>query len=183
VARAAFEAKNYAAAATGFQVVLSGLADPDLTMASAQPPLSDLKVLASGFHELAAKASGPVETTAAEPPPPVAPPPAAIVAGPRIYGAEDLNVVPPQTIRQVVPSFPGRVLTSGLATIDVFISEQGTVDSVVVITSLNPQYDRMAVNAARSWQYKPAMLNGTPVKYRKRLQLTVVPDANRLGIR
>ncbi len=33
VARAAFEAKNYAAAAVGFQVVLSGLSDPDLGIA------------------------------------------------------------------------------------------------------------------------------------------------------
>jgi TonB family protein len=181
VARAAFEAKNYEAAATGFQVVLSGLADPDLGPASAQPPLSDLKVLAAGFQELATKAAAPVETAAAEAPLPLAPPPTVVQTGPRIYGADDLNVVPPQTVRQVVPSFPGRVLTSGLATIDIFINEQGGVDSVVVITSLNPQYDRMAVNAARNWQYKPALLNGTPVKYRKRLQLTVVPEANRLG--
>ena len=73
VARAAFEAKNYAAAAVGFQVVLSGLADPDLVIASAQPPLSDLKVLASGFHELASKATPPVEVPV-EAPPPLAPP-------------------------------------------------------------------------------------------------------------
>ena len=68
VARAAFEAKNYAAAAVGFQVVLSGLSDPDLGIAGAPPPLSDLKVLASGFHELAAKASVPVETPVEGPP-------------------------------------------------------------------------------------------------------------------
>ena len=57
----------------GFQVVLSGLADPDLGIAGAQPPLSDLKVLASGFHDLASKASAPVETPG-EAPPPLAPP-------------------------------------------------------------------------------------------------------------
>ena len=177
VARAAFEAKNYAAAAVGFQVVLSGLSDPDLLVASSQPPLSDLKVLASGFHELASKASAPVETPVEAPPP--APPVQERPAGPVINGPEDVNVSPPQTVRQIVPAFPGRVLLSGAATMDLIINESGSVDSATIVTSLNPQYDRMALNAARSWQYKPATLNGTPVKYRKRLQLTVVPGQTR----
>ena len=156
----------------------SGLADPDLGIAGAQPPLSDLKVLASGFHDLASKASAPVETPV-EAPPPLAPPVQERPAGPVIYGPEDVNVVPPQTVRQMVPAFPGRVLLSGAATMDIIINESGSVDSATIVTSLNPQYDRMALNAARNWQYKPATLNGTPVKYRKRLQLTVVPGADR----
>jgi TonB family protein len=95
-----------------------------------------------------------------------------------------VNVVPPQTVRQTVPQYPGRILLSGMATMDIIISENGSVDSATIVTSLNPQYDRMAVNAARNWQYKPATLNGVAVKYRKRLQLTVIPDAtNRPGIR
>jgi protein TonB len=182
MARAAYEAKNYVAAAVGFQIVLSGLADPDLGSAGAEPPLSDLRVLASGFHDLASKATPavepPVEVPLPAPPAPVRPP------APAIYGPEDVNVVPPQTVRQAVPAFPGRVLVNGMATIDVVINETGSVDSAAIVTSLNPQYDRMALNAARSWLYKPATLNGTPVKYRKRLQLTVVPEAaNRPGVR
>lgn len=176
IARAAYEAKNYAAAAMGFQVVLTGLSDPDLGSAGTQPPLSDLKVLASGFHDLAAKAALPVETPA-EPPPPLAPPAPPTPAAPIIYSAEDGNVVPPQTVRQVVPPFPGRVLLTGVATIDIIINETGSVDSARTVTPLNPQYDRMALNAAKNWQYKPATINGTPVKYRKRLQLTVVPGS------
>ena len=184
MARAAFEAKDYVAAAVGFQVVLTGLADPDLAIASAQPPLSDLKVLASGFHDLASKASPPPEAPPAEAPVPLAPPAPPAPTGPVIYGPEDVNVVPPQTVRQTVPPYPGRILLSGMATMDVIINENGSVDSATIVTSLNPQYDRMAVNAARNWQYKPASLNGVPVKYRKRLQLTVVPDtSNRPGVR
>jgi TonB family protein len=178
VARAAFEAKNYAAAEAGFQVVLNGLSDPDLIAASTQPPLSDLKMLASGFYDLAAKARVPEEAPVDPAPLPAPPPPPAAVAN-IVYGPEDLNVVPPQTVRQVVPPFPGRILLSGAATIDVLINEKGAVESANVVTSLNPQFDRLALNAARTWQYKPAMLNGVPVKYRKRLQLTVAPDAMR----
>ncbi len=147
MARAAFEAKEYACGRQGFKVVMSGLSDPDISASTAQPPLSDLKVLAAGFHELALKAAAPAEAAAAAAAEPVllAPPTPAAPAAPRIYGADDLNVVPPQTIRQVVPPFPGRVLLSGVATIDIVINETGTVDSVSMVTSLTPQYDRMAL--------------------------------------
>lgn len=178
VARAAFEQKEFAVAAEAFQLVLNGLSDPDIGAVSGQPPLSDLKVLATGFRELAAKALPTlalVEETPT-PPPPVRPSvPAALV----VYSAEDSGVAPPQTIRQVVPPFPGRVLSAGVATIDIVINEMGGVETASIVTPLNPQYDRMALNAARTWLYKPAMLNGAPVKYRKRLQLTVLPEAER----
>ncbi len=178
VARAAFEQKEFAVAVEGFQLVLNGLSDPDIGAASGQPPLSDLKVLATGFHELAAKTLPTLKLVeeAATPPPPVRPQAPAV---PMVYSAEDINVAPPQTIRQVVPPFPGRVLTAGVATIDIVINEMGGVDAASIVTPLNPQYDRMALSAARNWLYKPAMLNGAPVKYRKRLQLTVLPEPQR----
>lgn len=176
VARAAFEQKEFAVAAEGFQLVLNGLSDPDIGAASGQPPLSDLKVLATGFHDLAAKAMPPLELVPETPTPPPPARPAA-PAAPVVYSAEDTSVVPPQTIRQIVPQFPGRVLTTGVATIDIIINEMGGVDAASIVTPLNPQYDRMALNAARTWLYKPAMLNGRPVKFRKRLQLTIVPEA------
>src|ERR1044071_3977945 len=78
-AKASFDKKEYAAAARGFSQVLAGLSDPDIEAVSAQPPLSDLKMLASGFNDLASKAVVP-------PPAPAAP--AADVAldrAPRIY--------------------------------------------------------------------------------------------------
>ena len=65
-AKAAFDRKEYAAAADGFTQVLAALADPDVAAEAKQPPLSDLRTLAGGFQELAAKAAAP-------PPPPPAP--------------------------------------------------------------------------------------------------------------
>jgi hypothetical protein len=175
VARAAFEQKEFAAAAEGFQLVLSGLSDPDIGAVSGQPPLSDLKVLATGFHELAAKTLPTLKLVEETPTPPPPPRPAGPVA-PVLYGAEDVNVAAPQTIRQMVPPFPGRVTSTAVLTIDIVINEMGGVDMASIVTPFNPQYDRMALNAAKTWLYRPAMLNGVPVKYRKRLQLTIVPD-------
>jgi hypothetical protein len=59
------------------------------------------------------------------------------------------------------------------------INEMGGVDVASIVTPFSPQYDRMALNAARTWLYRPATLNGEPVRYRKRIQLTIVPETQR----
>jgi len=99
-AKAAYDRKDYAAAASGFSQVLATMADPDVASEASRSPLSDMRVLAIGFQELSAKAAAPppaplpvVQT--APPPAPVAPP-APVV--PRVYTAEDRTVVPPQVI-------------------------------------------------------------------------------------
>ena len=58
-AKTAFDSKDYTSASKGFTLVLSALDDPDLAQAASQPPLSDLRTLATGFQELTAKAAAP----------------------------------------------------------------------------------------------------------------------------
>ncbi len=50
-AKAAFDRKDFAAAAGGFHQVLAALADPDVAAEAQRPPLVDLKMLAIGFEE------------------------------------------------------------------------------------------------------------------------------------
>ena len=170
-AKAAFDKKDYAAASKGFSQVLAGLNDPDLDSVSSQPPLSDLKMLATGFNDLAAKAIAPPSASA-----PATPSAEAMVArAPRIYSPSDTDVVPPVTVRQAVPQYPGRVLIGGSLLMDVIIGTDGSVESATMGGQPNPAYDRLVLQAAKTWQYQPATLNGTPVKYRKRIQLTLVP--------
>jgi tetratricopeptide (TPR) repeat protein len=175
-AKASFDKKDYDQAAKGFTQVLAGLNDPDIESAAAQPPLSDLKMLATGFHDLAAKAAAP-------PPAPAAPVAAAaapaVVQAARIYAPADTDVVPPVTIRQAVPPYPGRVLLGGSLLMDVVIGVSGEVESAVIATPPNPAYDKVVLGAAKTWQYQPATLNGKPVKYRKRIQITLVPTPGR----
>lgn len=171
VAKAAFDAKDYAGAADGFGQVLAGLGDPDIADVSAQAPLADLKMLATGFKDLAAKAIAPPP-----PPPAVVAEPPPLDRTPRVYSAQDTDVVPPITVRQSVPAYPGRVLQSGAAVIEVVIDESGGVESAVMEAGLNPMYDRLALTAAKAWQYQPASRNGKPVKYRKRIQISLVPE-------
>ncbi len=65
-AKAAFDRGEMKIAADGFTQVLLALADPDIEVAAKQAPLADLRVLATGFNDLAVRALTP-------PPVPVAP--------------------------------------------------------------------------------------------------------------
>jgi TonB family protein len=59
--------------------------------------------------------------------------------------------------------------------IELVIDEHGAVASASVIQSVSPAYDRSLVAAARRWQYRPATLNGQPVKYRKAVGVVLRP--------
>ncbi len=170
-AKGAYDRKEYAEATAGFKQVLAVLAEPDLASAASQPPLSDIRVLAGGFHELSAAAAMP-------PPPPPAPvpetaPEPAVPAPPRVYTLADADVVPPGVIRQTLPPYTVQGGLAGTGTIEVVIDEKGRVEYVAMRTPVHPVYDRLALSAARSWQYSPALVGGVPVKYRKMVQISV----------
>jgi TonB family protein len=175
-AKAAYDQKAFAMAADGFSQVLVALTDPAVSLDASRPPLSDLRTLAVGFEELAAKAAEP------PPPPPPPPPPAPVVAAPppppapvalRVYSAEDREVTPPVIVNQALPPFQGTIIASRTGMLDVLISETGEIESAVMSQTVTSAYDRLALNAARMWRFKPAMVNGVPVKFRKTVQINV----------
>jgi TonB family protein len=175
-AKAAYDRKDYAAAANGFGQVLATMADPDVASEASRSPLSDMRMLALGFQELSAKAAAPppaplpvVQTVPPPPPPPAAPP------VPRVYTAEDRTVVPPQVVNQTLPGFRGVTAVERIGRIEVLIDESGAVESAVMTMSVNSTYDKMALAAARTWRYVPAKVDGTPVKFKKIVQITVRP--------
>jgi hypothetical protein len=175
-AKAAFDRKEFAAAAAGFSQVLDAMADPDVAAAAGQPPLVDLRTLAVGFKDLAT-------TAAAPPPPPVAPaaPPPAPVEPPapkvaKIYTVGDSDVIPPVVLKQELPAYPGQVVLPRQGLIEVVIDENGAVENAFMRMSVINTYDGLAIAAAKNWRYRPAMLNGTPVKYRKAVQVTIKPS-------
>ena len=180
-AKAAFDAKDFGTAGEGFQRVVDAINDPDMKHAASQSPLVDLKTLASGFRDLS------VQATPA--PPPVAailatPPPvqqvqaqSQAVSASRIYSSLDRGVIPPVVIMQEFPKYPGRVPQGGiLGAVDIVIDQTGSVESASMQTPVLSGYDAMIVQAARAWRYQPARVNGQPVKFRKSIRITVVPD-------
>ena len=180
-AKAAFERKDFEAAADVFRTVVELLSDPDIGAAASQPPLSDLRTLAVGFRDLSATAAAPPPRPS--PPPDPVPEPRPVVlaprpaapAPPRIFDVDDSEVVPPLVVRQAMPTFPGNSIPAGRGTVAVIIGETGDVESASMVQSLSAQFDRQIVEAARRWRYKPAMLNGTPVKFRRVVQINFTP--------
>jgi TonB family protein len=170
--KAAFDRKDYAPAAATFARVISGLGHADITTAATQPPLSDLKTLVSGFHALS--------VAAATPPPAPAP---VVVPEPRrpvIYSSENPNVVPPNVIRQELPAYRGiRLAGPKTGIVEVLVDETGSVESVIMRVPAEPAYDRQVLAAAKQWQYVPAQLDGKPVKYLRRVQVTLVTTTAR----
>ena len=173
-AKAAYDKKDYATAAAGFTDVINALADPDVAQAAGEPPLSDVKTLAVGFQELSAKAAAPPPAPAPPPPAPVKAEPVA-PAPPRIYNSVDPDVMMAEAIRQDVPNFTGRVTVATVGAIEVIINERGLVEQATMRQSITPAYDRQVVDATRGWRYRPASVNGMPVKFRKLIQIAIKP--------
>ena len=174
IAKAAFDRGDMKIASDGFTQVLLALADPDIAVAAKQPPLADLRVLASGFNDLTVRALTP-------PPVPVVPmtvqaPPPQMPAAPRqpaVYSQEDKNVMPPVMVRQDIPQYPGRVTFDRSGVLEVVIDINGTVESATMLEGVEALYNRLLLTAAKTWTYQPARLDGAPVKYRKRIQITL----------
>jgi len=194
-AKAAFDRNEYKPASEGFTQLLIAISDPDIAQAAGQPPLSDLRVLATGFNDLAVRALTP-------PPAPQPPAPPAVASGPgvppsagggsgpasaaatrvvEVYTKDTPNVVEPIMVRQNIPPYPGKVTTAKVGVIDIVIDENGMVESATMVESVDPLYNRVLMTAAKSWLYQPAKRDGTPVKFRRRIQvnLTQTPASSR----
>ena len=175
-AKAAYDRKDFKNAETGFKQVLAVLSDPDIGAAANQSPLADIKTLAAGFRDLSATAAAPppIPAVAAPVVPPPVPAPAPTVAIAQIYGPDDANVSAPVVVRQDLPTFDFQLLVPpSPGIIELVIDERGAVETATIRKSIYPRYDTRLIEATRSWQYKPAMLNGVPVKYRKIMNISV----------
>jgi hypothetical protein len=86
------------------------------------------------------------------------------------------EIRPPMAIKQAVPPVPPDLSRFGQlrsGEIEVLIDETGKVQTAKVISSIHPVYDAMVLSSAKSWRYDPATADGVPVKYRKRIKITI----------
>ena len=85
------------------------------------------------------------------------------------------DMVRPVLLEKVNPSYPQVARRAGLGgrvTVRAVIAEDGSVESVEVFFSTNPLFNDAAVDAVRKWRYRPAHMNGRPV----RVYFSVVVD-------
>lgn len=167
-AKATFDRKDFKQAAAQFDQVIRLLDDPDMG-----GRLADLRTLAAGFLDLAAAAAAPPPEP--EKPEPPAPAPTPRPDPNRIYVTEEDGIIAPQPIKQEVPQLPAALRTQARdrGLLEIIVDERGRVMSATVRESMHPLYDSLLLNAARDWRYRPATLNGTPVKFRKLIQINL----------
>jgi protein TonB len=99
------------------------------------------------------------------PPPPPPPPPAPAPRAPVRIGGQ---ITPPQLIKRVEPEYPALAVKAhiqGVVILEATVGEDGDVQDVRVLRSVNPLIDREAERALRQWRYSPVVLNGTRVPF------------------
>ena len=77
------------------------------------------------------------------------------------------EMIRPVLLVKVEPPYPQAARRAGLGgrvTLRAVIAEDGTVESVAVFGSTNPLFDDAAVDAVSKWRYRPALMNGRPVR-------------------
>ena len=183
-AKASFERKDFPQAEQQFRSLLALIDDPDMG-----GRLVDLRVLVAGFLDLSAASAPP------PPPAPVSepakageapvPPPSPNAARPpdpsrgptadRIFNGDDSGITAPVALKQDLPRVPAQLAgkTRDRGLLEIVIDEQGRVINATIRSPLHPVYDSQLLVAARDWKYRPAMMNGQPVKFRKMIQVAV----------
>jgi tetratricopeptide (TPR) repeat protein len=170
--REAYEQKRMDEAAESFRLVLDLAGEPDAP--ADRQLIKDLQTLASGFLALAEAskaAAQPPKEPAVKPvdTPPPPPPPA-------FYTAADQDVVPPVTINQEMPAWPsGFRIVQAKGVLEVLIDDKGQVESARFRSRIHPVFDAAVLDRAKTWQYHPALHEGKPVKYLKRVEIAVQP--------
>jgi TonB family protein len=89
------------------------------------------------------------------------------------------GVEPPAPLSEPIPQFSPRRSAAPqdyYAVVEVTIDEQGNVTTVALQQRVQPAFDEALIKAARSWKFKPALLNGTPVPYVKVIEIQILAD-------
>jgi TonB family protein len=161
-AKAALDRKDRAAALSGFGRVLTLI---DSIGDTPSGTLGELRILASGFVEL----SRAMPVASAAPP---ASQPAARAAKPRA-------ITPPVALKQAMPAWlPADNMSrqaSFSGTVRVTISAAGRVENAEMVQSVHPGYDRVLLQAARGWEYQPALADGRPIVSEQVVQVQLKP--------
>jgi hypothetical protein len=99
---------------------------------------------------------------------------AAVPVDPTIYSAADAGIEPPVGVRPQLPrALPADINKDQLGQIELLILPDGTVASVKLIGPHRGVIEGMLLSAAKAWTFQPALKNGQPVSYRKRVWLVL----------
>ena len=179
--RAAYEAKDIPRAQRQFDILLKLLDDPIM---EGRPEREDLLAVARGFSTLLVAAPAP-RPPAAETERPAAPPAAAGGTPPAAPAVS--TFVPASVIQESLPIWtppnPAVARNEYNGAVKVRIGTDGRVKAATIDRPTHPAYDTALLNTARSWLYKPATQNGTPIESERVIAVRLRPLADQGAVR
>jgi len=179
--RAAYEAKDIPRAQRQFDLLLKLLDDPIM---EGRPEREDLLAVARGFSTLLVAAPAP-RPPAAETERPAALPAAAAGTPPAAPAVS--TFVPASVIQESLPIWtppnPAVARNEYNGAVKVRIGTDGRVKAATIDRPTHPAYDTALLNTARSWLYKPAMQNGTPIESERVIAVRLRPLADQGAVR
>ena len=167
-AKASFDAQDYDGAIVRFELLLNLMKDLEQA--------GDERTFASDFLDLAQRFAAASTAKTVEPrgglpdnrgPVPLPSP---------IYDAFSKGIVPPVSLKPILPPTlrdPSSVVPSS-GVFEILIDEIGHVASISVRRSIHSQYDALVIQESVNWRFKPATLDGRPVKFRKLMEIYAV---------
>ena len=86
------------------------------------------------------------------------------------------GVVPPRLVKSVKPNYtPGamRARIEGTVVMSAVVREDGTVDEITIVKSLDATYglDEEAIKALKLWKFEPGTVKEKPVAVRVRIEM------------
>ena len=93
----------------------------------------------------------------------------------RVYSVDDQDIQPPSML---YPQLPPPLYAAGrgaINTMEVVVSETGSVERVRLISSPQRMTDMMLLSGAKTWKFAPASFNGEPVRYKMVVNWAATP--------
>jgi hypothetical protein len=147
-----------------------GLAKPGMSSSASHPPASDRNSPAPSLPSVPPLPASPQSSSPSVAPPPLAlPMPTDGNNESAVYSRADPGVQPPAFLRPQMPKDPPPGVDTGY--FDIVVNESGDVQQVQLVSPTRKFQERMLVAAAKAWKFRPATLNGQPVKYRLRVPI------------
>jgi hypothetical protein len=90
------------------------------------------------------------------------------------YSSDDKGVVPPSLVEQPLPEWrPSAGRPRFHAVIDVIVNEHGSPQYITMHQSNDSAFEEPLMAASLKWRFKPATLNGQPVRYRTTVEVAL----------
>jgi len=92
-----------------------------------------------------------------------------------IYSPSDPDVTPPVFLHPQLPAQLLSGLRPDMNTLELIVSETGTVERVRLLSTPKRMPDMMLLSGAKNWEFEPALKDGQSVRYRLELSWAATP--------